>query len=138
MDICLFSHLTCKYLSISFVNFALHCQRWDTLFQKASSSLESREENVATCSELIECDLTLLGATGIEDKLQDQVPETISLLKKGGIKIWVLTGDKMETAVNIGFSCSLLSSSARLIYLTDEKVADIRDQLVEHLSLINR
>jgi P-type E1-E2 ATPase len=66
----------------------------------ASSSLENREENIARCAEQIECDLTILGATGIEDKLQDEVPETIQLLKRGGIKVWVLTGDKMGTAVN--------------------------------------
>lgn len=55
--------------------------------------------------EMIECDLDLVGATAIEDKLQDQVGETISYLRKTGIKIWVLTGDKIETAINIGYSC---------------------------------
>jgi phospholipid-transporting ATPase len=88
------------------------------------------------CAEQIECDLTLLAATGIEDKLQDEVPETIQLLKRGGIKVWVLTGDKMETAVNIGYSCSLLSPQCQLVYLTGESCEDIKNCLVEHLSLI--
>ena len=57
----------------------------------------------------IEKDLVLLGATAIEDKLQDGVPQTIANLRKTGIKIWVLTGDKQETAINIGYSCQLLS-----------------------------
>ena len=48
--------------------------------------------------------LQLLGATAIEDKLQDQVPETIETLMKADIKIWILTGDKQETAINIGNS----------------------------------
>lgn len=48
--------------------------------------------------------LQLLGATAIEDKLQDQVPETIEMLMKADIKIWILTGDKQETAINIGNS----------------------------------
>lgn len=46
--------------------------------------------------------LQLLGATAIEDRLQDQVPETIETLMKADIKIWILTGDKQETAINIG------------------------------------
>jgi P-type E1-E2 ATPase len=50
--------------------------------------------------------LTLLGATAIEDKLQEGVPETIANLAKADIKIWVLTGDKQETAINIG-KCSI-------------------------------
>jgi phospholipid-translocating ATPase len=61
--------------------------------------LEGREERIErVCAEL-EHDLHLLGATAIEDKLQDGVPETIADLKRAGIKIWVLTGDKLETAI---------------------------------------
>ena len=52
---------------------------------------------------------TLVGATAIEDKLQDGVPETIKALRRAGIRVWVLTGDKFETAVMIGYSCQLLS-----------------------------
>jgi P-type E1-E2 ATPase len=50
----------------------------------------------------------VIGATAIEDKLQDDVPNTIADLHKAGIKLWVLTGDKMETAINIGYACRLL------------------------------
>jgi soluble P-type ATPase len=57
----------------------------------------------------------LLGATAIEDKLQEGVPETIANLAESGIKIWVLTGDKKDTAINIGFSCHLLQPHYRLI-----------------------
>jgi P-type E1-E2 ATPase len=55
-------------------------------------------------NELIERDLELVGSTAIEDKLQDGVPETIKYIRDAGIKVWVLTGDKVETAINIGFS----------------------------------
>ena len=58
--------------------------------------------------EEIESDLKLLGATGIEDKLQDYVPETIYALREGGIKWIMLTGDKLETAENIAISCRLI------------------------------
>lgn len=58
--------------------------------------------------DVVERDMVLLGATAIEDKLQDDVPDTISSLAKAGIKLWVLTGDKRETAENIGYACDLL------------------------------
>lgn len=51
-------------------------------------------------------DLDVVGATAIEDKLQDDVPATIADLGKAGVKLWVLTGDKMETAINIGYRCA--------------------------------
>jgi len=53
----------------------------------------------------------LIGATAIEDKLQANVGNTIDAIKKAGIKVWVLTGDKIETAINIGYSCKLLSNA---------------------------
>lgn len=58
----------------------------------------------------IEKDLNLIGSTAIEDKLQDEVGDTIAALKEAGIKVWVLTGDKIETAINIGYSCQLLDN----------------------------
>jgi phospholipid-translocating ATPase len=51
-----------------------------------------------------------LGATAVEDKLQDEVCETIVCLKRADIQTWMITGDKMETAVNIAYSCGLVSS----------------------------
>ena len=61
--------------------------------------MEGREDKVEAVSDEIERDLQLLGATAIEDRLQDGVPEVIADLKVAGIKIWVATGDKMETAI---------------------------------------
>jgi phospholipid-translocating ATPase len=61
--------------------------------------MENREEQIEIVSDEIEQDLRLLGSTAIEDKLQDGVPETIADLKRAGIKIWVATGDKLETAI---------------------------------------
>jgi P-type E1-E2 ATPase len=59
---------------------------------------------------LIEVELNLLGGTAIEDKLQDQIGPTISSLKEAGMHVWVLTGDKVETAINIGKACQLLDA----------------------------
>lgn len=58
-----------------------------------------------------------IGATGIEDRLQDGVPETIASLRKAGLQIWVLTGDKQETAINIAYACKLLDPEEEIITL---------------------
>ena len=55
------------------------------------------------------------GATGIEDRLQEGVPEAIDSLKEAGIKVWVLTGDKQETAINVGYSSHLIDGSMDVI-----------------------
>jgi phospholipid-transporting ATPase len=66
-------------------------------------------------AEIIEKEMFLLGATAIEDKLQDGVPDAIHTLQMAGIKVWVLTGDRQETAINIGMSCRLISESMNLV-----------------------
>lgn len=73
-------------------------------------SLSDREAKVEKVSEMLENNFRLVGSTAIEDKLQDGVGETIKSLKDAGIKVWVLTGDKVETAINIGYSCQLLNN----------------------------
>ncbi|XP_027329392.1 putative phospholipid-transporting ATPase 9 [Abrus precatorius] len=79
-----------------------------------------QEQIVEEIVQNIEKDLILLGATAVEDKLQDGVPECIDKLAQAGIKLWVLTGDKMETAINIGFACSLLRSGMKQIIITSD------------------
>ncbi|CAG8521461.1 1078_t:CDS:2 [Gigaspora margarita] len=89
--------------------------KWNFEFREASTALNDRDKRLATVYDKIETDLILLGATAIEDRLQDGVPECIATLKRAGIKIWVLTGDKMETAISIGFSTCLLNREMNLI-----------------------
>ncbi|KAH9790705.1 putative phospholipid-transporting ATPase 8 [Citrus sinensis] len=92
---------------------------WEKEFLKAKTSVTSdREALVASAAEKIERDLILLGATAVEDKLQKGVPECIDKLAQAGIKVWVLTGDKMETAINIGYACSLLRQEMKQIVIT--------------------
>ena len=62
----------------------------------------------------------MLGSTGIEDRLQEGVPECIASIKSAGVKVWVLTGDKMTTAIEIGRSCELLTPDLSLIVLEAE------------------
>ena len=66
---------------------------------------------MAEIDELIEKNMELIGSTAIEDRLQDEVADTIQFMKRAGIKVWVLTGDKVETAMNIGVSAGLLDQT---------------------------
>ncbi|KAM6969564.1 phospholipid-transporting ATPase VD [Tautogolabrus adspersus] len=81
----------------------------------AESSIENREELLLESAQRLETDLTLLGTTGILDRLQEEVPETIEALQRAGIKVWVLTGDKKETAINIAYACKLLRPNDQLL-----------------------
>jgi len=93
---------------------------WHKNFKKAQALLFNREKEVEKWSRVIEGGLNLLGASAIEDRLQDKVPETIFNLRKSGIHIWMLTGDKVETAINIAYSASLLQKNSGLIVIDDE------------------
>uniref|UniRef100_A0A674BG34 Phospholipid-transporting ATPase n=1 Tax=Salmo trutta TaxID=8032 RepID=A0A674BG34_SALTR len=81
----------------------------------AETSIENREELLLESAQRLETNLTLLGATGIVDRLQEEVPETIEALQRAGVKVWVLTGDKQETAINIACACKLLRSTDQLL-----------------------
>ncbi|XP_078406485.1 putative phospholipid-transporting ATPase IM [Cetorhinus maximus] len=94
-------------------------ENWQKRYHEASTVLENREEQLSELYEEIEKDLTLLGATAVEDKLQDGVPQTIQTLSKANIKIWVLTGDKQETAVNIGYACNMLHEDMSNIFIIE-------------------
>ncbi|GAA5978440.1 hypothetical protein JCM10908_004356 [Rhodotorula pacifica] len=88
---------------------------WDRRYHEATTLIDHREEEIERVSDELERGLNLLGATAIEDKLQDGVPEAIADLKRAGIKIWVATGDKLETAIAIAKTCNLLSRDMNLI-----------------------
>ncbi|CAN6177804.1 unnamed protein product [Urochloa humidicola] len=92
---------------------------WNAEFLKAKTSIgPDRELQLERVSDLIERELILVGATAVEDKLQKGVPQCIDRLAQAGLKIWVLTGDKMETAINIGYACSLLRQGMKQICLS--------------------
>ncbi|CAB5396114.1 unnamed protein product [Rhizophagus irregularis] len=90
---------------------------WNNLYQEASTALVDRQQKLEDVAELIERDLEITGATAIEDKLQNGVPETIDNLRRAGIRVWMLTGDKKETAINIGYSCSLIKDYSTTIII---------------------
>jgi phospholipid-transporting ATPase len=113
-------------------------REWRAIYDTAQTTVSgNRAEELDKAAELIEHDLTLLGATAIEDKLQDGVPDTISTLQSAGIKIWVLTGDRQETAINIGMSCKLISEDMSLLIINEESKEDTRDNIQKKLHAIS-
>ncbi len=91
---------------------------WNThYFIPASLSILDKNDKMLEAMALIETNLEYIGSTAIEDKLQDQVPETIQILTDAGIKVWVLTGDKQETAIVIGYACNILDDSTTILDL---------------------
>ncbi|KAI9203837.1 uncharacterized protein BJ171DRAFT_562172 [Polychytrium aggregatum] len=106
---------------------------WAARFAQAQALIVNRDQEVDLISAEIEKDMVLMGATAIEDRLQDGVPDCIATLAMAGIKIWVLTGDKMETAINIGFSCNLLKKSMTLIAIRAHTMESTYNQLLEAL-----
>lgn len=96
---------------------------WLLRQREAALSIDgTREDKLGAIYDEIECDMQLIGVTAIEDKLQDGVPETIASLIEAKINVWVLTGDKQETAINIGYSCKLLSHGMDLIILNEDSL----------------
>ncbi|XP_053082768.1 phospholipid-transporting ATPase VB isoform X2 [Acinonyx jubatus] len=95
-------------------------RRWASFRCEAEASLDNRDELLMETAQHLENQLTLLGATGIEDQLQEGVPDTIAALREAGIQLWVLTGDKQETAVNIAYSCRLLDQTDTVYSINTE------------------
>ncbi|CAL8087177.1 unnamed protein product [Orchesella dallaii] len=112
---------------------------WKSRHHEAACSLTNRDEKLDAIYEEIERDMTLLGATAIEDKLQDGVPATIANLLLADIKVWVLTGDKQETAINIGYSCQLLTDDLNDIFIVDSSsFEDVKTQLLKYLDALQK
>ncbi|XP_032576598.1 phospholipid-transporting ATPase ID isoform X3 [Drosophila sechellia] len=115
---------------------------WRSRQQEAALSMDSREQKLNAIYEEIESEMQLVGVTAIEDKLQDGVPKSIANLQNAGIKIWVLTGDKQETAINIGYSCQLLTDELADVFIVDgnsvEEVEKQLRQFKESIRIYNR
>ncbi len=113
---------------------------WLMEYNAAKSATKGRDKFLQSCYESIESELEIIGATAIEDKLQDGVPETISALHEAGIYLWVLTGDKRETAVNIGYACHILRPTSTVINLKYKPfkkgggVTEQLEKLIAHFS----
>uniref|UniRef100_A0A8D1G6E9 Phospholipid-transporting ATPase n=1 Tax=Sus scrofa TaxID=9823 RepID=A0A8D1G6E9_PIG len=91
---------------------------------EAKMALQDREEKMEKVFDDIETNMNLIGATAVEDKLQDQAAETIEALHAAGLKVWVLTGDKMETAKSTCYACRLFQTSTELLELTTKTIEE--------------
>jgi phospholipid-transporting ATPase len=106
---------------------------WLETWKAAAASLQDRAGRMADAAENIEKGMKLLGVTAIEDKLQDDVPEVIAELASAGIVLWMLTGDKEETAINIGHSCNLLTQETDKYFLTRLSSAEEYNTELQHV-----
>ncbi|XP_036126470.1 phospholipid-transporting ATPase IG isoform X6 [Molossus molossus] len=99
-------------------------ERIDRQLIEAKMVLQDREEKMEKVFDDIETNMNLIGATAVEDKLQDQAAETIEALHAAGLKVWVLTGDKMETAKSTCYACRLFQTSTELLELTTKTIKE--------------
>ena len=102
------------------------CRDWLKVHADASNSIVDRDQKLSDAAKAIETDLHIVGATAIEDRLQEGVPDTIATLGAAGIKLWVLTGDKRETAIEIGYSTRVLTPKMSLLQVVEGPASMVR------------
>ena len=102
-------------------------ESWSKLYEAATSDPEEltklkkgQPNRITALQAELEKDLTLQGSTALEDKLQEGVPEILADLRSAGVKIWMLTGDKVGTAKNIASACNMLPLTADTLEITTE------------------
>ena len=97
-------------------------EQFNQEINKANIALSDRDKLINQIYDKIEQNFYILGATVVEDKLQDEVPETIKNFRLSGMKVWMLTGDKMSTAYNIGISCNLITSTMKIFTICGKEI----------------
>lgn len=113
-------------------------EEWDARYQEVARSLaDDREKRIDEISAELEKDFELVGMTAIEDKLQEGVPQSIETLRMAGMKVWMITGDKMETAINIGISCNLITSQEGVMTLVADNKSEAAANLEEIKARVN-
>ncbi|CAJ0580954.1 unnamed protein product, partial [Mesorhabditis spiculigera] len=105
--------------------------QWSPEYKKAGVMIEGRKKALEEAAERIEKNMKLVGATAIEDKLQEYVPETIQALMAADIHVWMLTGDKRETAINIAHSCALVNQNTELLIVDKTTYDDTYHKLIQ-------
>lgn len=110
---------------------------WKSIYHNATTSLVNRQEQIEAAAEIIEQNFDLAGATAIEDKLQQGVPETIDKLRRANIKVWMLTGDKRETAINIAHSARICKPYSE-VYILDATEGSLQDKIAVTLADVGR
>lgn len=95
-------------------------QQWKKDYDEANASMVNRDASVTKVVESLEANMELLGITGVEDKLQEDIQECISQIRNAGINVWMITGDKVETAICIGISAGLKSPTQELFVIKEQ------------------
>ncbi|UKK01210.2 P-type ATPase 2 [Theileria orientalis] len=115
-------------------------RKWLSEYNTLKVTLEGREEKLAQCVAKLECDLELQGVTGIEDKLQAGVAECIESMLTAGINVWMLTGDNLDTSINIGIATNLINMLSDRIMLdsTSVRTDDIKKFMEDNIERIER
>lgn len=134
----MFAHSGWRTLALSYRDLSpAEYENYSRMLQAAYANILDRSKLMEQAYEEIESNLTLIGSTAIEDKLQDQVSETIEALRQAGIKVWILTGDKVETAVNISQFCGHFSDEMEKLSLVGSinEQADTKQNLDRYLEL---
>lgn len=95
--------------------------------------IKNSQEEMHQIYAKIESNMTVLGATGVEDQLQDNVPATLRAFAKAGIRVWMLTGDKLETGINVAVSCGLINANTKQYIISHTSCAkDIKQALEQY------
>lgn len=113
---------------------------WQQKYEYAQNLKDNRMELIVELQEEIEKELQVIGVTAIEDKLQDEVKSTIQALKESGIKVWVMTGDKIETAIYVGYASGLIESDMNRFIVdqkTELKIEENLDKILEDISKVS-
>ena len=92
---------------------------WDKKVKNAASSVVGRQKEMEQCFDEMENHLSRLGVTAVEDRLQEGVVETIKRLRRAGIHVWMLTGDKKNTALNVAYACGLFDNDKKVKVIDD-------------------
>ena len=92
---------------------------WRQKYDDACQALRDREARIQQVIEALEVNMRLLGITGVEDKLQEDICETLENLRNAGIQVWMLTGDKIETATCIAISAGIKSQKQDIFVMKD-------------------
>ncbi|OCF37231.1 phospholipid-translocating ATPase [Kwoniella heveanensis BCC8398] len=124
--------LCIAYREMSEAEFA----EWSKKYDAAAAATVDRDGEIEKACELVEHSLTILGATALEDKLQEGVPDAIATLHRAGIKLWILTGDKLQTAIEIGYSCNLLTNDMEVMIISADSEEGARAQIEAGLNKI--
>lgn len=108
---------------------------WENRYKEAELSTTAKVQKIQELEEEMENNLNLIGASAIEDCLQDEVPETIDFFRKAGVQVWILTGDKRDTAVSIGKSSKLLNAKTYQAHIRGETIDQVKDELKECIEI---